>query len=1036
MTVSVTDNDTPGVTVSEDTLTVPEGGSETYTVVLDTEPTASVTVDIGGASGDVSANPTSLTFTALNWSTAQAVTVSAAEDEDAVADPAVTLTHTASGGDYGSVSGDGVNVTITENDTAGVTISPTNLTIDEGGSESYTVVLTSQPNASVTVDIGGRSGDVSTNPTSLTFTTSNWDTERTVTVSAAEDDDAVADAAVILTHTVRGGDYQGLAADSVTVNITEKDAPGVTVSPTDLHISEGNSGEYTIVLTTEPSETVSVTISGHAGTDLSVPNTSLTLTTADWNTPHTVTVSAAEDLDAAPDDEVTLTHTLSGGDYAGVTSDSVIVTIYENDPVSPPDQGPSSRIITYPPPAGMTVEPTELTIPEGESGTYSVGLETEPSSSVTVKVKVPEDADLTVSPDTLEFTADNWEDLQTVTVSTTEDDDAISDGVGISHDITGGGYSITDGATVAVTITDDDTPGVTVSPTTLTVPEGGSETYTVVLDTEPSDDVTVTVGGESGDVSANPKSLTLTALNWSTAQTVTVSAAEDNDAVADPAVTLTHAVSGGDYAGVTADNVTVTIIENDTPTLAVANAQASEADGAVEFEVTLSTASSNEVTVDYDTSNGTAAAGSDYTTTSGTLTFTVGSTANQTISVPVTDDTDDKAERETFMLTLSGAVNAALSGGETTLVATGTIIDDDDPQVTISFGSAAYTVVEGGTIEVTVTLSADPERPVTIPLTTIDQGGAAGSDYSGVPASLTFNSGDTEKTFTFSATQDTDNDDGESVKLGFGTMPTGVSAGTTDAATVSITDDDDPTVNIRFEQGTYTVAEGSTVDVKLKLNADPERTIAFPLSRTNQGGASSSDYFVPASVEFASGETEKTITFSATQDTVDDDDEKVKLGFGTMPAGASAVSPTEAMVSITDDDHPQVTVSFASATYTAPEGDSVQVKVTLSQAPERQVAVPITKTNQGGASNSDYSGVPTSLTFGATDTEKTFTFTAQDDSNNDDGESVKLGFGTLPDGVSGGATTTVTITDNDSEAGKVTLLLSHNSILENGASPL
>ena len=103
----------------------------------------------------------------------------------------------------------------------------------------------------------------------------------------------------------------------------------------------------------------------------------------------------------------------------------------------------------------------------------------EPSSSVTVKVTVPEGADLTVSPDTLEFTGENWEDAQTVTVSTTEDDDAVSDGVGISHDITGGGYSITGAATVAVTIDDNDSAGVTISPTELAVDEGGSETYTV-----------------------------------------------------------------------------------------------------------------------------------------------------------------------------------------------------------------------------------------------------------------------------------------------------------------------------------------------------------------------------------------------------------------------------------------------------------------------------------------------------------------------------------------------------------------------------
>ena len=75
-------------------------------------------------------------------------------------------------------------------------------------------------------------------------------------------------------------------------------------------------------------------------------------------------------------------------------------------------------------------------------------------------------------------------------------------------------------------------------------------------------------------------------------------------------------------------------------------------------------------------------------------------------------------------------------------------------------------------MEVTVTLNADPERTVIIPITNTDQDGASSADYSGVPASVTFNAGDTEVDINFSATQDQDNDDGESVKLTFGnTLP-------------------------------------------------------------------------------------------------------------------------------------------------------------------------------------------------------------------------------------------------------------------------
>ena len=83
------------------------------------------------------------------------------------------------------------------------------------------------------------------------------------------------------------------------------------------------------------------------------------------------------------------------------------------------------------------------------------------------------------------------------------------------------------------------------------------------------------------------------------------------------------------------------------------------------------------------------------------------------------------------------------------------------------------------------------------------------------------------------------------------------------------------------------------------------------------------------------------------------------------------------------------------------EGSSVTVTVELDAAPEREVVIPLVAANQGGATSADYGSLPTSVTFAATDTEKTFTFTATDDSADDDGESVKFTFGsTLPTGVS------------------------------------
>ena len=217
------------VTVTPTALTVEEGGSGSYTVALDTEPSGEVTVTVGGASGDVTTSPASLTFTTTNYNTAQTVTVSAAEDDDAATDPAVTLTHSASGGGYDSVSIDTLTVTITEDDEAGVTLSASTLTVEEGSSGKYTVVLDSQPvggEVTVTPRVAD-SSVLAVSPSALRFTAANWNTAQMVTVTGVLDHD-LEDATVSVSHAVAGGDYEGVTAPLVTVKVTDTTAGGAT----------------------------------------------------------------------------------------------------------------------------------------------------------------------------------------------------------------------------------------------------------------------------------------------------------------------------------------------------------------------------------------------------------------------------------------------------------------------------------------------------------------------------------------------------------------------------------------------------------------------------------------------------------------------------------------------------------------------------------------------------------------------------------------------------------------------------------------
>ena len=119
-------------------------------------------------------------------------------------------------------------------------------------------------------------------------------------------------------------------------------------------------------------------------------------------------------------------------------------------------------------------------------------------------------------------------------------------------------------------------------------------------------------------------------------------------------------------------------------------------------------------------------------------------------------------------------------------------VADNPPDVEVRFQQATYSVDEGSAVTVTVTLDADPERTLSIPITATGQNGASSNDYSGVPGSLTFESGATSEAFTFQATDDAEEDDGESVRIGFVALPEAVAAGIISQTTVSIRDNDGP----------------------------------------------------------------------------------------------------------------------------------------------------------------------------------------------------------------------------------------------------
>ena len=219
-----------------------------------------------------------------------------------------------------------------------------------------------------------------------------------------------------------------------------------------------------------------------------------------------------------------------------------------------------------------------------------------------------------------------------------------------------------------------DPTGVTVSPSELTVDEGTTVTYTVRLGSEPTGTVTVTPSSDNPDVTFLPATLTFTPSTWATAQTVTVTAAQDTDTAVDRA-TIRHTVAGGGYGSVPAPSVPVTVPDDDTGgvTGLTLTADRTPAEGGLDVTVTvaLDTPAPTGGTTVTLTAGGTAdGGGTDYTLSSATIAIAEGETAG-TVTITVIDDSEIE-DGETIVLGAE-STTPALTAPPLTL----TIADND-----------------------------------------------------------------------------------------------------------------------------------------------------------------------------------------------------------------------------------------------------------------------------------------------------------------------------------------------------------------------
>ena len=256
-----------------------------------------------------------------------------------------------------------------------------------------------------------------------------------------------------------------------------------------------------------------------------------------------------------------------------------------------------------------------------------------------------------------------------------------------------------------------------------------------------------------------------------------------------------------------------------TPNVSIEGVIGREDMDSASFTVSLAFPSDFDVKVDYATSDGTATAGSDYTTTSGTLTIPAGS-PRATIAVPILPDTDDEAD-ETFSVTLTRPTGALLTIATAEATAT---IKDDDGDTEAYFGRTAYSVTEGESRTITVNLIPAATRFTRIRVRTANRG-TSSADYSVTPSVVTFRTGESSMEVTFTATSDQAGDDGEQVLLQLSPGIGGASAG--DDATVTIRDPTGPEVSIRALR--ERVEEGSDVVFELTRDGDSAAALGVGL---------------------------------------------------------------------------------------------------------------------------------------------------------------------------------------------------------------
>jgi len=455
VTATIIDNDTAAIIVTPTSgLTTTEaGGTASFSVVLTSEPLALVTINFTSSDTSEGVVPPSISFDASNWGVGQNVIITGMNDpfDDGNVPYTILTDVVTTDPNYGSPVDD-ISVTNLDNDTADVTIMPTSglITTEGGGTASFSVVLTSEPTAPVTINFTSSDTSEGTVPASISFNAGDWSTPKDVIITGVNDDVVDGDIPYTIVTSVTTSDPVYTLIDPLDLSLTnaDNDITGITITPTSglITTEAGGTASFNVVLMSAPTAPVAINFTSTNTAEGNVP-ASVSFNDLNWSITQDVVITGVDDLVMDGDIAYAITTSVSTADplYAAMDPADVSVTNQDNDI------------------PGVNVTPNTLLILEGTATSYQLSLNTMPSSG-TVDIQITfNPAQITVNGSSVSPVTLTFSDLTPQIISVVSLDNSIDDGprtTPITHTISATGaaeypptMTVSD---VNVTIDDDD----------------------------------------------------------------------------------------------------------------------------------------------------------------------------------------------------------------------------------------------------------------------------------------------------------------------------------------------------------------------------------------------------------------------------------------------------------------------------------------------------------------------------------------------------------------------------------------------------